>query len=265
MNSKIILLTILSSLFYLISNGQSESKYQISTSINWEDFEKLTKFEIEHNKIYERKHRRLDSLYRIGKKYPPKLTAKEKKKLYKKELKNRISYKDNRARYYVETTEEDTIVVDKSYFSKGAISTECSCALKDKEIDIRMGIWVFGGFFYKIKIEGKEFEAEYLEDANSRKPFKYQLTDSIALKKITLKLDDASLTFNKKIKPKLGKQVTGHLKFTTPEYLVHTTYRLYSAESKYHIALVKGELFFTCTLKKPIEYPHRKNESKPNE
>lgn len=257
MKRKNTILTIILISISVITFGQFGNEYNISKLYNWKEFETLTSLEAKHHKIIERSYVRTDRMYKADSLYLPTVSKEEKKFLYEEyELKQRFNYKENRARYFVEYIEEDSIIVDKTFSMPDTISTECRCELKNDTIEINMGIWVFGGFFYNISIIDKTFQLVYVEDAHEMEPFKYRKTDTSFVEDLILKVDDATLTFSNKIKRKIGYKLKGHLKFTSPEYFVDSNFRGYSRESKLEKGVTKGEIYFTCKLGEPFEPPN---------
>lgn len=258
MKRKKIISTLILNLICLIAFGQIENKYQISNLDNWKEFEKLTSLEAKHHKINESSYKRTDRKHKADSLYLPTVSDEQKKFLYEEyELKRRLNYQENRARYFVEYVEEDSIIIDKTFSMPDTISTECRCELQNDTIQIKMGIWVFGGFSYNIVISDGNFELVYVEDAHKMKPFKYNKTDSLFVEDLELRVENAFLKFSQRITPQIGEQLNGHLKFTSPEYYVDSNFRGYSGESKLKKGVTKGKIYFTCKIREPFEPPKK--------
>jgi hypothetical protein len=250
-------LTIILISISVIAFGQFGNEFNISRLDNWNKFESLTTLEAKHHKRNERSYERRDRSYKADSLYLPTLSKDEKKFLYEEyELKQRFNYKENRARYFVEYIEEDSIMVDKTFSMPDTLSTECRCELKNDTIEVKMGIGVFGGFSFNISIIDKTFQLVYVDDTHEMEPFKYRTTDTSFVEDLILQVDNATLTFSNKIKRKIGHKINGHLKFTSPEYFVNSNFRGYSWESKLEKGVTKGEIYFTCKLREPFEPPN---------
>ena len=256
MKSKNIIPILILNLIATITLGQIGNQYQIAKINNWSEFENLTYLEAKHHRINEESNKRTDRRYKADSLYLPTVSKERKKFLYEEyELKKRLNYKENRARYFIEYIEEDSIIVDKTFSMADTISTECRCEIKNDSLQIKMGIWVFGGFFYNISIKDKNFELVYIEDAHEIEPFKYKRTDTSFVENLELKVKNSSLIFNKEFKLQIGEQLNGHLKFESPPYFVRSNYRGYSEEDKLEKGVTKGEIYFTCKLREPFEPP----------
>lgn len=170
---------------------------------------------------------------------------------YEQELKERINYKENRSRYFVESL-RNVAVVDKTYDLPFTISTECYCTINKDTLQVNMGIWVFGGFFYEMKVYGKNYELTYIEDTHEIKAFKYTLSDSSFVDNITLNVLNSDLRFSDKINFELNQQLNGHLKFESPIYYVDTYLGENPEKEKLNTTFARGEIYFTCTTRKPL-------------
>jgi len=113
----------------------------------------LSSLEAKHHRLNEESNNRTYRRYKTDSLYLPTVSKERKKFLYEEyELKKRLNYKENRARYFVEYIEENSIIVNKTFSMLDTISTECRCEIKNDSLKIKMGIWVFGGFFYNISL-----------------------------------------------------------------------------------------------------------------
>lgn len=241
-------------LFAFNSIGQIEIEYEIKKIDKLEEFKILTSLETKQHEIYQKSYERFDSLMKADAVLVKSPADKEKKKQYQEhELKQRINFKENRARYFVEYIEEDSIVVDKTFSMPDTISTKCRCEIKNDTIQVSMGVWVFGGFFYNLKIQNKHFELIYIEDAHETKPYKYEKTDETFVEQLELVISNSSLTLQDEINLEIGEELNGYIVFKSPTYYVEPNYRGYSNENKIRKGITKGEIYFTCRLKEPFE------------
>ena len=232
---------------------QGENIYKISKIDNWDKFQKMTTLEERHYKLYEESYKRIDRMYKADSLYLPTLSKKQKKYLYiQNELRGRLNYKENRARYFVEYIENDSIVVDKTFSLPDTLSTGCSCVISNDTLQILMGVWVFGGFFYKIKVVNNHYELVFIDDAHESTPFKYHEQDTAFVEDLELKVKNSSLIFGKKIKLKVGHKVKGYLRFESPVYFVESLFRGYSIDKKLDKSINKVEIYFTCKISEPI-------------
>lgn len=254
MKRKTIIASIILGFVVSIGFSQGEKEYQIAKIENWTKFELLTTLEAKHHRINEESYKRTDRMYKADSLYLPTVTAERKKILYEEyHLKKRLNYKENRSRYFVEYIKGDSTIVDRTFTMLDTVSTECICELKNDTIQIKMGIWVFGGFFYNIKIHKDYFELVYIEDAHEVEPFKYRETDTVFVEYLELKVENSSLIFDREFNFRIGEQLNGHLKFESPKYYVDSNYRGYSREEKLDESVSKGEIYFTCKLRDPFE------------
>ena len=229
-------------------------EYEVNKIDNWEDFQILTTLEAKQHRLNERSYKRIDRSYKVDSLYLPTISQDRKRFLYEEyELKRRTNLKVNRARYFVEYIEEDSILVDKTFSMPDTISTECVCELKNDTIQIEMGVWVFGGYFYNISIENKNYKLVYTEDAHETKPFKYKTTDSTFVEDLELKVKKSSLTFMEEIRMEIDEQINGYLKFESPQYYVKSSFRGSPRINKLKTGVTKGEIYFTCKLREPFE------------
>ncbi len=256
MEVKNIIATLILNFFVLIIYGQVGNEYQISKIENWQEFEELTSLEAKHHRLTEESNQRIDRMFISDSLYLDTLSKERKKFIYEEyELKSRLNYKKNRARYFIEYIENDSIIVDKTFSMPDTLSSACRCVLKNDSIQIEMGIWVFGGFFYNISIIDNSFELDYIEDAHKSESFKYKKTDTSFVSDLELKIENVSLAFSNEIYLRIGEQLNGHLKFTSPEYFVDSNFRGYSRETTLEKGITSGEIYFTCKLREPFEPP----------
>lgn len=233
--------------------GQIGNEYEIINVDFWKDFERLTLFEEEyHNKI-EKQNARTDRMYLADSLYMLESSKERRKFLYEQyELKQRVNLKENRARYFVEHFEQDSILMDKTFSKTDTISTACICELKNDSIQIKMAIWLFGGSLFDLTIKNQNFELVYIESAHKMEPFKYQESDSTFVEELELNISNSSLKVSDEIKSKIGEQINGYLKFESPEYFIDSWFRGYASENKLKRGVTKGEIYFTCKLREPF-------------
>ncbi len=242
-----------------ISYSQDVNEYRIGQINDWKQFEILTDWEFDYHQSNEKSYQRIDSAYQADKLYLTGITEERKKFLYDEyELKNRFDFRYNRARYFVEYIEEDSMIMDKTFSMPGIISSECFCELKKDGIEIQMGYWVFGGFIFTIRLYDNHFELQYIEDAHESKPFKYSESDSLYTDELSLRVENASLTLMEDFKAEIGEQIRAYLIFESPEYFIVPNHRGYSKDQEIHKAKTKGKIYFTCKLRMPFDPPQRK-------
>lgn len=255
-NRRNIAAILLMNFIGIISCAQSQNVYQIVSIPDWDKFEVLTTYEENYDRMNQQRYEMIDRMYDADSLYVKTISEEKKALLYKEvELKSRVNYIENRARFFVEYVEEDTMIIDKTFGDNYTVSTECQCELLNDTVQIKMGIWVFGGFFYEMTMHDRTFSLIYGEDADDAKPFKYFMGDTSLVSNVSLNITDAILTFDKLIQPKIGEQLNGHLQFRSPEYYVHSHHRRHSNDDEMHSSVTRGEIYFTCKLRAPLAPP----------
>ena len=250
---KIFKLFILISLIPIIGMGQGQKEYQVGEIDNWTPFTVLTELEMKHHLINERSYKRRDSSYKSNKLYLPTVSEDKKKTMYEQELKQRVNYKENHSRYFVESLSNDSLV-DKTYDLPYTLSTPCSCEINKDTLQINMGMCFFGGSFYKIKMYGKTYELTYIEDTHKIKAFKYTASDSTFVGEVVLSVRNADLQFSDQITFDLNQQLNGYLKFESPVYYEDTYLGENPDKQELNENFTRGKIYFTCTTRKPFVY-----------
>lgn len=258
------------SIALVLSNAYSQYEVMYSNSFiatskikkikGWAKFEKLTPQESGWHRLMQENNDRIDQRFKEDSLHLPPVSQEQKKAYYEFELKLRRKFSENRSRYFVRNIKNGN-PMDMSSFSPDEfvpMSTECICELKNDTINIGMGIWVFGGFFYEISIIKNKYTARYIEDAHERQPFKYTPKDSAFVNHILLPIETSALIIDDPIEFKIDEVINGLFKFETPLYYTDSYYH-YEYPSKEETELdeikTKGKIYFTCKLKEAIEIP----------
>ncbi len=258
MNIKTHTITIILILTLSTAFSQTNKEYKIDEIENWDKFEILTELESKHHRRNEESYKEIDHAYEVDSLFLPTVSDKEKKFLYEEyELKTRISYKENRSRCFINFVKYDSIIQGKTYTKPDTISTDCVCELKNDTIQISMGLWVFGGFFYNIKIFKDTYELTYIKDAHEIKPYKYNKADTIFTETLEMKIFNSDLIFDEKIENQVGKKINGYLRFESPIYYIdsHYNYGGQPWNESVDKMVTKGKIFFTCRLREPFKPP----------
>jgi len=128
-----------------------------------------------------------------------------------------LRYKDNRSRYSFRQY-KNSIELNDQTKQIDDYGSECKCTIDNDTLKIQMGIFVFGGFEFTIKVFKNIFTSHYLIDQYNLKIFKLNDRDSLS-SAIQILMAHQDLNLSKSLKLRMGEQIYGYLTFQTINYL----------------------------------------------
>ena len=155
-------------------------------------------------------------------------------------------YRDNRSRYFLQDWIADRPVRNEDT-SIDVMTTPCDCYIDNDTVKIRTGIWVFGGFSFVVDVYANQFHIKYWEDTHKQFIYKQQLSDAKMVDNITVGMKEQRLIMQSEPTFTIGKKLTGYLDIMTDDY--------YKADDENAVLKkhkTKGEVYFTCTLRKKL-------------
>ena len=162
-------------------------------------------------------------------------------------------YKDNRSRYYL--TPYTNGIPEKGTFlglDADTVTTDCDCILTGDTLNIKMGIWVFGGFAINLQLTGNRFRSIYWEDTHEQKVYRNHPGDTVLADNIQVENAASALVLERKPEYKLGENLLGYFTFTTAGY-----YKLHYGEGPatgpFDKLKLSGSLHFKCVVSESPE------------
>jgi hypothetical protein len=254
-------------LFSFFTFGQKErdnnyKSFFVGHISNLEKFEKMTKYELSLDSLYNKNIRQLDSIINkdevVEPSYKSKVTPEEKEEMIEYMKAETPDFGKNRSRYYFNYYKNNKI--DKEAlkgFGDFILNSPCDCVLSNDTIKVRMGIWVFGGFAFEIDIGGNKFSSRYIDDKHDIKVYKLRLSDTLDYS-VTVNNTIQDLTLNSKPNYIVGQNITGYFKFQTDKYYSlddenNNKLKDGYSENNMDIINLKGYLYFKCKVRKKIK------------
>lgn len=236
-----------------VGYNQVQKEYSIGNIENLETFEILTEEESKMHLKSQEKYKRQDHKYKVDSLFRPGTTEERKKMLYELKLKKRVSFKENRSRFFVDFIKNDSILLEEEAMVPKPFSIPCSCTLNNDSLYISMGLSFFGGFFYDIRVHENMYSLNYQEADSEFPMYKYSPEDSLSYG-VNLSIIDSKLIFEKPFHLTIDEKITGHLNFESPNYYIFSDFDEYSISlRKSEKRKVKGYILFTCQIRKPLD------------
>lgn len=149
------------------------------------------------------------------------------------------AFKINRSRIFADEYINEKKQQKDSSLNHG-LAVPCQCYTNIDTLYVKMEIGFFGGFAFKIKIYGENFESGYLEYTDDVKPYKSDLKDTAFYSYAQIDNKFQYLIIQDKPTFKTGQQIMGFLAFTTNNYYEKTTLDLLNT------VFLSGKIYFTC-------------------
>ena len=171
---------------------------------------------------------------------------------------NTIRYKENRSRYQFQNFLNGQLLdKTKNESDLDSVGTECGCILDGDTLKIGMGIWVFGGFTFSVKIVDNRFTSNYWLDEHKRRIFKLSSGDTLT-DNILIQFAEQSLILDSLPTFQLGQQLTGFLIYKTVNYLRASDFEDWSIKDEYSYKnmdtmYTKGTVHFTCKVREKLQ------------
>ena len=157
-------------------------------------------------------------------------------------------YKDNRSRYYLTPYTNDAL--EKGTFlglDTDTVTTDCDCTVAGNTLNIKMGIWVFGGFAINLQLTGNTYRSIYWEDTHEQKVYRPEPGDTILTDNIQVENVVSALVLERKPSYKLGENLLGYFTFTTADYY-KLNYEEGPATGPFDKLKLRGSLHFKCVV-----------------
>ena len=225
-------------------------------------FEKMNKEELKLDSSSKEGIKLLDSMIKVDNIFEPsyqlKATQEEKQETIERMRAETPDFGQNRSRYYFQYYKNNKI---DSNALKGIddyeLNTPCECLVSNDTIQVRMGIWIFGGFAFTIDIVGNKFNSQYSDDKHDRKVYKLKLSDTLGYE-INVNNNIQELTLQSKPNFNVGQNIIGYLNFQTDKYYCSNDEDYYGIKVKYNdknmdMIYLKGNLYFKCKVRKKLK------------
>lgn len=231
-------------------NAQTD-QYIIGPIEHWESFLTLNKKEQEIIYLEKKHDNYMDSIYASSEIYAQDIHSSIKLIFLNLLIEERKSLEFNRSRWYVKNY-QNKVLKDSSYIEGAQVSKDCSCILKNNQISLLMGTWVFGGVFLSIQLEKDFYTSQYILDAHELTPYKYTTSDSSLVSMLALKIKNSRLILDEAPAFQVNESLKGMIEFKTPIYYTDPLYNKGLAGGSAKIMdsmLTKGKIYFTCRVK----------------
>lgn len=157
------------------------------------------------------------------------------------------AFKINRSRIFADEFINEKKQLKDTSLNHG-LAVPCQCYTKSDTLYIKMEIGFFGGFAFKIKIYGENFESGYLEYTDDVKPYKSNLNDTAFYSYAQVNNKFQYLIIQDKPTFTIGQQIMGLLTFTTNNYYEKTP------PNSLNTIFLSGKIYFTCKTREETSF-----------
>ncbi len=127
------------------------------------------------------------------------------------------------------------------------VTTNCDCTLAGDTLNIKMGIWVFGGVAINLQLTGNNFKGIYWEDTHEQKVYRANPGDTVLTDNMQVEIAESTLVLEQQPSYKLGENLLGYFTFKTADYY-KLNYEEGPVTGPFDKMNLKGNLHFKCVV-----------------
>jgi hypothetical protein len=152
-----------------------------------------------------------------------------------------LAFRNNRSRIFIDVYRNGKVQSKNSAFYEG-LPTPCTCELGQDTISITVGLGLFGGLGFDIKVYADKFQSNFFEYTDDIKPYKTNLSDTAFSSQVYQNSKYQSLILDSKPTYKSGQQLTGLLTYTSNNFYEKIS------DTQLDTSYVTGKIYFTCNV-----------------
>jgi hypothetical protein len=150
----------------------------------------------------------------------------------------------NRSRIYMDSDPTNRLFSGED--PSKPFSPSCWCELSKDSLFISMGVGLFGGIGFNIRLLESRFDAGFYIYTDDVKPYKRHLSDKEFEESVAVDFIYQYLVVDQRPPFKHGQQLTGFLTYTSDKFWERDNDSQTVPDSTY----VTGQIHFTCTINK---------------